>query len=158
MGLRLQIDHPVMPPDDRRVYRQARLILAVLCLSVRLLGMARSFRILKVLPFPLRRPVGPLDSPVPFAAHVGEIVVAAATRGPFHPECLEISMTLWHLLHRRGIDGSLKLGARIEGRVLRGHAWLEVDGTVVSQLDDPSHHFPGDPICFNPAAPTAPQV
>src|SRR5207248_2759718 len=49
--------------------------------------------------------------------------------------CLHRSITLHSWLLREGLASELRLGVRKEGAELKAHAWVEVDGTVVS--DEP---------------------
>jgi hypothetical protein len=49
--------------------------------------------------------------------------------------CLHRSITLHSWLLREGLSSELKLGVRKEGDELKAHAWVELDGTVVS--DEP---------------------
>ncbi len=42
--------------------------------------------------------------------------------------CLKRSMVLYRLLRQAGIPVSFNLGVRKENDVLKGHAWLELDG------------------------------
>ena len=49
--------------------------------------------------------------------------------------CLHRSITLHSWLLREGLPSQIRLGVRKEGSELKAHAWVEVDGYVVS--DEP---------------------
>jgi hypothetical protein len=55
----------------------------------------------------------------------------AARHSPFHPTCLERSLSLWYLLRRRGFDPEIQLGGRTDGGCFEAHAWVECDGAVL---------------------------
>lgn len=46
--------------------------------------------------------------------------------------CLPESLTVWWLLGRRGIPSHMRIGVRKVDQRLDGHAWVEVEGQVVS--------------------------
>jgi hypothetical protein len=46
--------------------------------------------------------------------------------------CLPESLTVWWLLGRQGIASHLRIGVRKVDQRLDGHAWIEVEGQVVS--------------------------
>lgn len=56
---------------------------------------------------------------------------ALATQ-PGTPGCLPRSLALRRFLARHGEPGQINLGLKRTGGQLRGHAWVEVAGTIVS--------------------------
>jgi hypothetical protein len=81
----------------------------------------------------------------PTAADINERMVssfAMATGVHFlRPNCLPRSLSLWRMLRRRGIDAVVRIGAKMSGRRLDGHAWVEVDGKVVNDRPDVAKEF-----------------
>src|SRR5688500_7228752 len=57
------------------------------------------------------------------------------------PNCLPRSLSLWRMLRRRGIDAVVRIGAKMTGRRLDGHAWVEVGGVVVNDRADIAREF-----------------
>jgi|SRR5438876_2203195 hypothetical protein len=68
------------------------------------------------------------------------MVRAAARYGIGSPTCLEKSLALWWLLERQGISAALRIGTRKHDGVFEAHAWVERDGAVVDDEQEP--HFP----------------
>jgi hypothetical protein len=69
-------------------------------------------------------------------------MVAMASRAlPFSTTCLHRSLVLWSLLHRRGIDGDLRLGVRKEAGSLRAHACVEHLGHALNEGEDVHQQF-----------------
>lgn len=60
------------------------------------------------------------------------LVDAASRNTGLHHTCLHRSLTLWWLMRRRGVDVTLKLGARLCSDGLEAHAWVEHAGFVVN--------------------------
>ncbi len=65
---------------------------------------------------------------------------ACASRLPVGT-CLERSLTLWWMLRRQGIPSEIHFGGRLEDDVLEAHAWLEVDGVALTDVDEPRDSF-----------------
>jgi hypothetical protein len=66
--------------------------------------------------------------------------IAARHTAPW-ASCLTRSVTLVAMLHRSGIAGELRIGARrLEGR-FEAHAWVEVAGTVVNDAVDVTNRY-----------------
>jgi len=69
-------------------------------------------------------------------------MVAAAGRSLFsRPNCLERSLALWWLLRLRGLAADLRLGARKEGTRFEAHAWVELDGSALSDVGEVQIQF-----------------
>lgn len=110
----------------------ASVLLPLISLGLRALGYRRVSVVLKTL------------SPTPFktapneerAIATAQAVATAASRGPYHANCLERSLLLWWMLRWQGIPGELKIGVRREGQTLRAHAWIEHGGHVINDQDN----------------------
>jgi len=66
---------------------------------------------------------------------------AVAHHLPFQPTCLEKSLALWWLLRRHRIQANLRIGARKDAEVFEAHAWVDVDGMILSESGDDRDHF-----------------
>lgn len=64
-------------------------------------------------------------------------VTIAARYGVFRPLCLTRSIALQSMLRRRGIQATVRVGARRKGGRLEAHAWVELEGAVLG--DSPEH-------------------
>ncbi|GAC1622880.1 MAG: hypothetical protein NVS9B13_16130 [Candidatus Acidiferrum sp.] len=64
------------------------------------------------------------------------MVAAAARNLFFESNCLERSLTLWWLLCRRGFAAELRFGARKDLASFEAHAWVEWNGTALSDPGD----------------------
>jgi hypothetical protein len=72
---------------------------------------------------------------------IADMEESAARHVPFESNCLERSVTLWWLLRRRGIPADLRIGVRKDSGSFEAHAWVEVNGTVLSESGDQHTHF-----------------
>jgi Transglutaminase-like superfamily len=59
----------------------------------------------------------------------------------FRANCLERSLTLCWLLHRRGIAAELCIGARKDAGRFEAHAWVESSGVVLNDTSTRHLHF-----------------
>jgi hypothetical protein len=75
------------------------------------------------------------------AREIARLEQAAARHLFFRATCLERSLTLWWLLHRRGIGADLRIGARKQAGRFEAHAWVELDGAVLNDAGDEHLHF-----------------
>ncbi len=55
--------------------------------------------------------------------------------------CLERSLALQQLLSGDGVRSELRIGVRKERERLSAHAWVEIDGEIVSDSVDRRHDF-----------------
>lgn len=69
------------------------------------------------------------------------MVHAAERHGLFHPTCLALSLTLWWLLERQGIESQLRVGIRKENGKFEAHAWVERDGAALNEPEQQHHHY-----------------
>lgn len=73
------------------------------------------------------------------AERLAWIVQVSAAYGPWPANCLQRSLLLWSLLHRRGLEAELRIGVRRSGegrRSLSFHAWIEHNGLVLNDRRD----------------------
>jgi hypothetical protein len=69
------------------------------------------------------------------------MVHAADRHGLVHPTCLALSLTLWWLLERQGIESRLRVGIRKEDGKFEAHAWVERDGVALNEPEKQHHHY-----------------
>jgi hypothetical protein len=123
-----------LAPSERRLLAAALVMLPIAGASLRALGLRRTQRLLLRAPARLKRtPVSPVRA--------GQIVRAAAERGPYCAKCLAASLTLQALLLRSGVRTSLRLGVRKGGAGIEAHAWVELDGEVLMEPQGSHRHF-----------------
>lgn len=63
---------------------------------------------------------------------IARIVTVAANHGLFYASCLQQSLVLRCLLERNGIKSEIRFGARKENHQFQLHAWVEVNGQIIS--------------------------
>jgi hypothetical protein len=73
------------------------------------------------------------------AQQIDYVVSVAAAIYPGRALCLEQSLTLLYLLRRRGLNATLKLGARPQP--FYAHAWVECDGEPVNDTREHLREF-----------------
>jgi hypothetical protein len=76
------------------------------------------------------------------ARSVARVVAIAAGRGPIRATCLRRSLLVWWVLRRRGLSTALRVGVSREGGAFRAHAWVELDGVPLHDVEDVAHRFP----------------
>jgi len=95
---------------------------------LRTVGFSSTMRLLE------RLSVTPSADDVPDPARwVAEI--AMVSESPRRPSCLDRSVLLWFIAEIYDLDASIRIGVAPAGDTIDGHAWVEIDGTVVN--DDP---------------------
>lgn len=70
----------------------------------------------------------------------------------FRQICWRRAILLHHFLGREGLATTVVFGLRINpGGEMRGHAWLEADGQVLLESEEPNYRvtykFPSDDVC-----------
>ena len=115
-------------PSRLLVAIDAPLVL-IIHLSVRLIGLARTRRVLERLQ---RRQVSrPTD--ISFVVEHTRLRLRVVKKGlPWCGNCLSRSLAIWFLLRRRGIDSALRIGAMMKEDGLKAHAWVEFEGKPVN--------------------------
>jgi hypothetical protein len=130
------------PPEDRRLILRAALIVPLTGTGLRVFGFRRWKHMIEK--FSLRGSVPP-SLPVPLqrerAARAARAVRSVELHGPFRPNCLVRSMTLWWLLRRDGVTGELHIGGLKEGGRFEAHAWVELSGKVLNDGEEVHQHY-----------------
>jgi len=66
------------------------------------------------------------------AERVARMVTIAANHSFYSANCLKKALVIWWLLKRKGITTELKIGVKKEGDNLQAHAWVELNGTPLT--------------------------
>jgi Transglutaminase-like superfamily len=127
---------------ERAVVLEAVITLPVVWLAVRLLG----FRICRAAfeePARAARNSRFLETDtLNIAKRIARLEVVTAANLFFRTSCLEQSLVLCRLLRRRGVNATLRIGARKEADRFEAHAWVEMAGNVVDGGGGTEHlHF-----------------
>ena len=130
------------PPEDRALILRVALLLPLTEIGLRFFGFRR-WKVLidKFSPTPSFSQSLPADLQREAALRAVRAVRSVELHGLTNPNCLERSMTLWWLLRRRGIDGELHIGGRIEGGRFKAHAWVELRGEVLNDGAEVHQHY-----------------
>jgi Transglutaminase-like superfamily len=129
-----------LTPFERRIVFQGALGLAMTWAGLRMIGFGRWKRV--VARWTLVDRVGCDGGRI---ASICETIIrmqVAAERYIFlKPSCLEHSLVLWWLLRRHGVLANMCIGGRKEQGRFAAHAWVEVDGVPVGDVDGAHRHF-----------------
>jgi len=138
-----------LPPEARRLFLRAAVMLPMVALSLKLRGFRATQEWLQKRTFPTRADRGPSTVGQRCDTHVADAIVAwnvrmvnAACRYVCPGStCLEKSLTLWQLLSSQGIDSTIRIGARKLTSEFEAHAWVERNGVPLNELDSPHQHY-----------------
>jgi hypothetical protein len=124
---------------ERYLLLEAALLLSFVAACLRVLGLGTLQRMLGGCPRPT--PNTGAGTTGPTALGVARAVATAARHAPFHASCLHRSLVLLHLLHRRGVPAEMYIGVRKHESALKAHAWIEVDGRVLTDALEVRERF-----------------
>jgi hypothetical protein len=130
---------------ERRTFLAAMALLPLFWISLRVLGLQHLQTRLQRKP--LARPARLTANELP---RLGKLVNSAAHHALGPANCLTRSLYLWWLLRRKGIDSQLRIGVRLTGGVLDGHAWVEYAGVPVNDRPDVSADYPPFALPISP--------
>jgi hypothetical protein len=126
---------------ERAVVLEAVITLPIAWLAVRLLG----FRICRAAfeePARAARNSRFLETDtLNIAKRIARLEAVTAANLFFGTSCLEQSLVLCRLLRRRGMNATLRIGARKEADRFEAHAWVEMAGNVVDGGGTEHLHF-----------------
>jgi hypothetical protein len=127
---------------ERVVVLEAAAGLTITCLGLRLAGFRRWKAIAeRFARAAVQKPHAHGTAKAGAGLDVARMAAAAAHNLPFHSNCLEQSLVLWCLLRRRGIAADMRIGARKEANRFEAHAWIELEGGVLSGVSEEHLHF-----------------
>lgn len=72
---------------------------------------------------------------------IARMQAAAVRHLPFKTNCLEQSLVLWWLMRRQGLAAELRIGGRKVVDRFEAHAWVEFEGSVLSDWSEEHLHF-----------------
>ena len=75
------------------------------------------------------------------ARQIAKLQLSAERHLFLRSNCLEHSLVLLWLLRREGIAGILRLGGRKQGDQFEAHAWVEVSGASLDNVDGDAMEF-----------------
>ena len=80
--------------------------------------------------------------PAPLIYQVSEQVSRAARNNLYPMSCLRRSLVLQRILRGQGVAAELRIGVRKEGERLEAHAWVEVEGKAVGEVEEIAVTYP----------------
>ena len=126
-----------LTPGQRGIFLESLALLPLFTLGLRTLGLARMQHI-----FSGQAVNAPTASmPLQKIEALAQAVTLAAGQFPFPVSCLARSLLLSWLLMRRQVANQLRIGVRLDGAVLRAHAWVECEGVPVNDSRDIASRF-----------------
>jgi hypothetical protein len=142
--------------DARRLFLRASMVLPLISLSLLLRGFkATQVALRRFLPLANGSIEGAVHAEADQVSRTARMVRAAAHYGIGDPTCLEKSLALWWLLGRQGIPSALRIGTRLNAGRFEAHAWVECDGAVLNEPDEPHRHYAAFQGSFSALPPTA---
>lgn len=128
-----------LDPPARRLFLRAAILLPFISASLRFRGFRRTRAFLQKR---FRHSKAGADLPSSGNVELIVRVVRAAVRnGLGHPTCLEESLALWCLLGQQGIVSELRIGVRKSGEKFEAHAWVELGGSALNELEAVHEHY-----------------
>lgn len=119
--------------SERMLLGEAAAVLVVSVLAIRLFRFDRFRRFLSRREAVSQRTSGHLTtSELARIETMRRYLQALARYIRIRPSCLEFSAALWWLLRREGLPGQLRIGTFSEANRFQAHAWVELNGTVIS--------------------------
>ena len=83
----------------------------------------------------------PSELAISRATKLSGIVESAGRTRLVNASCLRRSLVLWYLLRREGIESNLCFGVRKVADEIIGHAWVEIDGSVINDDQENVEQF-----------------
>jgi hypothetical protein len=123
--------------DERGLLWKSVILLPLIHAALSLWGFPRLYQYLEN-KIPLRDNVGLKNESeiIEHASQIAKMVSIAARYGLVRATCLRRSILIWYFLRRRGINSLIIFGVRKINGKLDAHAWVEINGIVVSERDD----------------------
>jgi len=130
-----------LPPTEKGAARAALVLNPLFRVWLRLFGYRRSTRLAALLSTSRHRTSLTPGEQIALARELASGVDRAGRQPYAGAVCLPRSLTLTVLLTRRGIDGTIRLGAAHRGGQFMAHAWVEVGGSPVNDSSDVAERF-----------------
>ena len=127
-----------LPRIQQRSLMAAMVLLPLARLSLKWCGLARTQKLLAIVPVPLLT----WRCPAPEPADVARMTASAASVLPLEFGCLPRALVTSRLLQRMGLASELRLGiARTTGKHPEAHAWIEHDGQSLDSMPEEARRF-----------------
>jgi hypothetical protein len=126
---------------ERGVVLEALIALPVAWLAVRLLGFRVCRGAFEERARAVRNSSFLETDTLNIAKRIARLGAVTASNLVFRTSCLEHSLVLCRLLRRRGMNPTLRIGARKEADRFEAHAWVEMAGNVVDGGGTEHLHF-----------------
>lgn len=130
-----------LPIAAHRLFLLAFAVLTLTAVGLRWVGFRRLSAILQRLAPASRCPALNEREPGIRIRRNLEAVRRAAAYCPLETRCLARSLTLWWLLRRARVNGSLRVGVRIQDGAFESHAWVEFEGRALNDGADVRERF-----------------
>jgi Transglutaminase-like superfamily len=145
-----------LDPASRQLFLRAWILLRLISIGLTIRGFRGTHSALQgflpALNKAHRIAAGPKSSEV---HRTVRMVRAAARYGIGSPTCLDKSLALWWLLERQGISATLRIGTRKSNGVFEAHAWVERDGAVLDDHQEPHFQYAAFEGSFSALPPKA---
>jgi hypothetical protein len=126
---------------ERWVLVQLMLLLPLIGLSLSVLGLKRTSRLLGGTGCLAAGGSEVNAEARTLAERIARSVNIAARHGPYKATCLRKSLALLWLLRTRGVAAELRIGVRLNEGVLDAHAWVEHAGVPINGESDVAEEF-----------------
>ena len=131
-----------LDPVSRALFLRAWMLLHLVSMSLAIRGLRGTQAALqRFLPNPGEEVRIDGESRSLAIARTVRMVRAAARYGMGSPTCLGKSLALWWLLERRQIRVALRIGTRMSNGAFEAHAWVEQDGAVLDDQEEPHRQY-----------------
>jgi len=145
-----------LDPQSRALFLRAWILLRLVSISLAIRGFRGTRAALqRFLPIPDKEVRIDEESRSLEMARTVRMVRAAARYGIGSPTCLEKSLALWWLLERQQIPVALRIGTRTSNGAFEAHAWVEQDGAVLDDEEEPHRQYLAFEGSFSASPPKA---
>jgi hypothetical protein len=129
-----------LTPEDRRTLLRAIFFLPLTAMGLRIFGLRRWRSLLERRDASSRRVPSSQELQTP-ALRTARMVAAASREGLVKGNCLSQSLVLWFLLRRAGASPDLRIGVQRDSDLLKAHAWVELQGTILNDSADVEQRY-----------------
>ena len=121
---------------ERGLLWRSIILLPIIHIALSTLGYARLCGLIeKITPLKRSSPQKSESEIIEQARKTARMVSIAARYGLFRATCLRRSLLIWWFLRGQGIRSTICFGVRTNDRQLEAHAWVEINGMVISEWD-----------------------
>lgn len=123
--------------SDKFIVIESFIFLTLTTIFIKLLGIRSTHSVLKK--FPEIKKIKNSDEI--YIKNINLLIKSASKSLPFKTKCIEEATTLWTMLKIRGIKSYLKIGISDKKRDFNAHAWVEIDGKIISNNQAVSENY-----------------